>query len=164
MHHQTTVTGWTQPVPEIATFIVPAGVEFRPVREPPLKDEFDEWLARVICFALAIPPSALIREMNRATAETAQQAALAEGLGPLMAWVKGLLDRIIRRHLGWDDVEFAWVDALAPDLDKQARIHAAYVSAGIKTRNEIRAELGLPPRPGGDALAKAGFNSDEPRD
>ncbi|MGH7033808.1 MAG: hypothetical protein ACREFL_08780 [Stellaceae bacterium] len=57
-----------------------------------MKDVFDEWLARVICFAFSIPPSALVAQVNRATAETAQDTALSEGLAPLQLWVKRLIE------------------------------------------------------------------------
>jgi hypothetical protein len=161
---------------------VPGGLRYQPTREPPLKDEFDEWLARVACFAFSVPPIPFIRQMNRATADTAQEAALEEGLAPLMAWLKALIDRVIRRVLDFDDLEFAWVAETSTDLAKQAEVDTAYVAAGIKSRNEIRASLGLDPLPGGDALtvagpvqalaqvlsggpvAKAGFNPDEARD
>jgi hypothetical protein len=44
---------------------------FIPTREIELKGAFDEWLARVVCFAFSISPQAFSEAMNRATAETA---------------------------------------------------------------------------------------------
>jgi len=156
---------------------VPGGLKYQPIRDVPLKDEFDEWLARVVCFAFSIPPTAFSKQTNRATAESAQDSATAEGLQPLLVWLKSLIDRIITQVLGASDLEFAWSDRTAPDPATQATIAAAYVGAGIKTRNEVRAELGLDPIAGGDALttatpaaplpgamAKAGFDPDQPRD
>ena len=46
-------------------------------REPMLKDEYDEWLARVVCFAFSIAPSALTRQTNRATASRYRDEASA---------------------------------------------------------------------------------------
>jgi hypothetical protein len=135
---------------------VPGGLKYQPIRDVPLKDEFDEWLARVVCFAFSIPPTAFARETNRATAETALGTAIAEGLQPLLVWLKGLIDRIISQVLGCDDLEFAWSDRTAPDPQVQVTIAAAYVAAGIKTRNEVRAELGLEPIAGGDTLTRPG--------
>jgi HK97 family phage portal protein len=134
------------------TRFVPGGLKYQPMREPPLKDEFDEWLARVVCFAFSIPPTAFSTQTNRATAETAQQAALAEGLAPLQRWLKALIDRVIGQVLGWQDLEFAWADTLPADPAQQAQILTAYVAAGIKTRNEARAQLGLDPVAGGDVV------------
>ena len=45
-----------------------------------ISDDFDEWLARIVCYAFSLPPTAFTREVNRATAETTQDAALTEGL------------------------------------------------------------------------------------
>ena len=159
------------------TRFVPGGLKYQPIRDVPLKDEFDEWLARVVCFAFSVPPTAFAKGTNRATAEAAQDAATAEGLQPLLVWLKALIDRVIGQVLGCNDLEFAWTDRTAPDPQAQATIAAAYVGAGIKTRNEVRAELGLDPIAGGDALttaspaaalpaglAKAGNDSDQPRD
>jgi len=159
------------------TRFVPGGLKYQPIRDVPLKDDFDEWLARVVCFAFSLPPTAFTKQTNRATAEASQDAATAEGLQPLLSWLKGLIDRIIVDVLGCPDLEFAWADRTAPDPETQATIAAAYVAAGIKTRNEVRAELGLDPILGGDVLttatpavplpqgmAKAGYNPDQARD
>ena len=48
--------------------------------------------------------------MNRTTADTTQQAALAEGLAPLMGWVKRLCDDVIQDRMGHPDLEFAWAE------------------------------------------------------
>jgi hypothetical protein len=76
----------------------PSGTRYQPFKEAPYKDEFDEWLARIVCYAFSLPPTAFIHQINRATAETAQDAASAEGLAPLMGWVKRLADHVISRR------------------------------------------------------------------
>ena len=40
------------------TRFVPGGLKYQPIRDVPLKDEFDEWLARVVCFAFSAKRSA----------------------------------------------------------------------------------------------------------
>ncbi|HVA13448.1 MAG TPA: phage portal protein [Stellaceae bacterium] len=131
---------------------VPGGVAktFVPVREPALKDAFDEWLARVVCYAFSVPPSAFVPQVNRATAENAQDVALAEGLAPLLHWVKHLIDRVIAEEFGASDLEFAWDQDRDADPSATATIAADYVKTGIKSINEVRAELGLPPVAGGE--------------
>ncbi len=44
---------------------VPGGVAktFVQTREPDLKGPFDEWLARIICFAFSISPQALMQRL-----------------------------------------------------------------------------------------------------
>lgn len=119
------------------------GVNFHPTKTEPLKDEFDDWLARIVCYAFSLPPTPFIKEQNRATAETVQDAALQEGLAPLMQWVKSLMDRIIALHFGYADLEFTWLNEKESDPLIQAQINQIYVMSGIKTPDEVRVELGL---------------------
>src|SRR5579862_707090 len=149
-----------------------------------LKDDFDEWLARIVAFAFSISPAPFVRQMNRATAESQDAQALREGMAPLMRWLKRVVDEVLARTMGWPDLELVWRDTTEQDPQKQAEIATSLVAAGIQTRNEARAALGLSPLPDGDALTvagpvtplarlldggaeafgKAGFNPDEPRD
>jgi hypothetical protein len=126
---------------------MPTGFELRETRQPPLKDQYDEWLARVICYAFSIPPSPFVNQTNRATSETLRVQAAQEGLVPLKAWVKGVLDEIVQVCLKQPDLEFAWVGDDAVDPLQQAQTLSLLVGAGIKTREEARAELGLAPEP-----------------
>jgi hypothetical protein len=129
----------------------PSGTRYQPFKEAPYKDEFDEWLARIVCYAFSLPATAFTRQVNRATAETAQGAALAEGLAPLLGWVKRLADHVIQDLLGEPDLEWAWLDDRALDPAEQAKLLDLYVRSGIYTVNEARGALGLDPVPGGDA-------------
>ncbi len=128
----------------------PSGAKYQPFKEAPYKDEFDEWLARIVCYAFSLPATAFTRQVNRATAETAQEAALAEGLAPLMGWVKRLADDIIQQRLGQFDLEFAWADLRPAAPAEQAAILDLYVKSGIYAINEARDILGLAPVPGGE--------------
>jgi hypothetical protein len=121
--------------------------EFRLIeaRQPPLKDQYDEWLARVICYAFSVPASAFVSQVNRATSETLRLQATQEGLVPLKAWIKGALDQVIQVHLAAPDLEFVWVGDDAVDPPQQAQTLNILVGAGIKTIAEARAELGLAP-------------------
>src|SRR5207248_6986331 len=57
----------------------PSGTKYQAFKEAPYKDDFDEWLARIVCYAFSLPPTAFTPQVNRATAQTAQEAALEEG-------------------------------------------------------------------------------------
>jgi hypothetical protein len=147
---------------------MPSGFELRETRQPPLKDQYDEWLARVICYAFSIPPSPFVSQVNRATSETMRMQSAQEGLVPLKAWVKSVLDTIVQVSLNQPDLEFAWVGDDAVDPLQQARTLSLLVGAGIKTREEARADLGLAPegpaglgmRGGGVVVAKFNPNHD----
>ncbi len=133
-------------------FMGPPGAKYQPFIEAPIKDGFDEWLARVVCYAFSLPPTAFTPQVNRATAETAQETALAEGLAPLMGWVKRLMDLIVQDLMGDDDLEFAWIEKHEIDQAIQATMLIGYVKEGIYARNEARDILGMGPVDGGDDL------------
>ena len=127
---------------------MPADFRLIEARQPPLKDQYDEWLARVICYAFSVPASAFVTQVNRATSETLRMQATQEGLVPLKAWVKSALDHVIQVYLDEPDLEFVWVGDDAVDPLQQAQTLNILVGAGIKTREEARADLGLAPEGG----------------
>jgi hypothetical protein len=111
----------------------------------------DETLIRLACFALSIPPTPFIKQANRSTAQNAQQTAQEEGLYPLMGWWKDdIIDCIIQEKFGYDDIEFVFLPRPEVDLLKQAQIHQIQLNDGIRTRNEVREELGQEPFDDGD--------------
>lgn len=129
---------------------VPGGVAPIDTKAQALKDEFDEWLARVVCFAFSIPPTAFVKQQNRATAETAQDAAMQEGLQPLMQWVEDLVNTLIWRYFGYPDLCFAWQTETDTAPDVRAAINDKALRNGTRTINEVRADDGLEPVDGGD--------------
>lgn len=124
---------------------VPGGLEIRETKAPPMKDAYDEWLARVVCFAFGISPNAMIAQVNRATAEVSKTTADEEGLAPMMAWVASVMDLIVARWFGAPDLCFAWAERSNIDPLTQAQIDQIYVATGVKTTDEVRASLGLDP-------------------
>lgn len=128
----------------------PGSTKYQAFKESPLKDEFDEWLARVVCFAFSLPPTPFIRQMNRSTASNDSQRSLEEGLAPLMEWVKRLIDDVISDDLGFADLEFQWGKVREIDAEKQAEITDRKLRNGTLTINEARDIDGRDPIEGGD--------------
>jgi hypothetical protein len=110
-------------------------------KEPPLSSDLDEWLARIVCWAFSISPQALIKQMNRATAETAKEQAEEEGIAPLLNWLASLINSL-RKYFGYEDVEFAWGERRDENKLEQAQINQIYVQSGILTVDEVRESLG----------------------
>lgn len=133
--------------------VAPFGTKIEKLKEQVLKDDFDEWIARKICFALSIPPTPFIRQMNRSTAESGKESALEEGQGPVMDWTAELIGSIMQFE-GDDDLEFSFLDDKELDQAVQSTILVAQVGAGLMTRNEARDVLGLDPskEPAADEL------------
>ena len=135
---------------------MPADFRLIETRQPPLKDQYDEWLARVICYAFSVSASPFVAQVNRATSETMRLQATQEGLVPLKNWIKSALDQAIQVCMGEPSLEFVWVGDDAIDPLQQAQTLQILVSSGIKTREEARAELGL------GAEGKAGLGKYNP--
>src|ERR1700759_1299032 len=79
---------------------VPSGTRYQAFKDAPIKDEFDEWLARIVAYAFSLPPTPFVRQMNRATAGADQDRASEEGLEPLKLWTKRLIDGVIQDDQG----------------------------------------------------------------
>jgi len=124
--------------------VVPGGITPIVTRPEGLKDDMEEWLVRIVCYAFSIPPTAFTKSNNRATASTSKEQALQEGLEPIKDWTLAFVNRIIARFFG-PDVEMHWIEEqeIAP-LD-QATVLSTYVLAKVMTPDEAREKIGLPP-------------------
>lgn len=128
----------------------PFGTKYQAFKEAPLKNDFDEWLARIVTYAFNLPPTPFIRQMNRSTAHSDSERGAEEGLMPIKLWIKRLLDSIIANVLGHPELEFIWADKTEVDLEQQAKVDDFYIKNGSTTINEVRDRRGLLPIDGGD--------------
>jgi hypothetical protein len=129
---------------------VPSGTKYQSFKDSPIKDDFDEWLARIVANAFSLPPTPYVRQMNRSTAGADKDRGLEEGLEPIKRWAKRLIDGVIQDDLGCPDLEFAWNDAVAVDPMQQAQIDDLSLRNGTATIDEVRARRGLAPLPNGE--------------
>jgi hypothetical protein len=141
------------------TKFMPADFKLIEARQPPLKDMYDEWLARIICYAFSVPASPFVSQVNRATSETLRMQATQEGLVPLKNWIKTALDRLIQECMDEPGLEFVWVGDDAGDPLQRVQTLELLVGAGIKTREEARADLGPGPVGGGAAADRTPPNA-----
>lgn len=118
---------------------------FHETKQPPLKDMFDEWLARIVCYCFSIDVTPFVAQVNRSVAETNREQSLAEGRAPIEQWVKSLVDMTLAKFFGWADLEFVWQEGEIIDPIKRAERHKIYVDAKVLHPDEVRAELGKPP-------------------
>jgi hypothetical protein len=129
---------------------VPDGTRYQPFKEAPLKDEFDEWLYRIVCFAFSLPPSAFVKQMNRSTAAEAADTGKEEGIQSRKLWWKRLADQIIQDDFGATDLEWGWCDDVEIDPLKQAQIDEINLKNGTTFINEVRDARGLEGVTGGE--------------
>ena len=112
-------------------------------KEPTHKVDFDEWLARIICYAFSVPPQWATKVMNRATADNQSEQAEDEGLEPTKEWVKDLVDAIIAEEFSSPDLELAWLDEDEVVPKGLEAVLEGRVKLGAVTLNEMRDALGL---------------------
>ena len=111
--------------------------------EATLKAAFDEWLIRIMCFNFGVAPTPFINQVNRATAFTAQEEARDEGLGPVLMYLKNVMDTIITQALKLDGVEFKWSLETDNDPQTQATIDDTMLRNGSRSIDELRQRDGL---------------------
>lgn len=130
------------------TFVPEAGtIQF--TRDPKLKDELDEWLVRVICFAFSISPQPFIKMMNRATAETSVEQATAEGSLPVAMWLEDVINDIVRLYFGYNDIEFSFQSEKDANPVEQTKIQDLKLRNGSLSLDEAREDDGRDPLPNG---------------
>ncbi len=135
-------------------YFVPDGTKPYQIKESPLKDEFDDWLARVVCFAFSVSPQGIVQMQNRATAQVGASESAKDGLEPLKLWMADFVNECIIKGWGYDDLEFAWVEEEAVDPLVQAQVNQIYINSRVLTPNEVRADLGRDPIEGADEMAQ----------
>lgn len=122
---------------------LPAASDYKEVKQPPLKDMFDEWLARVVCYAFSVEVTPFVAQVNRSVAESAQKQAATDGLIPVQRWVKNFVDIMILKTMGVDDLEFAWEEEEEVDAKTQAEIDQIYLNCNVVSVEEVRDRLGM---------------------
>jgi len=110
-----------------------------------LKNDFDEWLIRIICYAFSVSPLPFIKMMNRATSQSANDTAKEQGLMPLLAFLKTIMDRIITDGMRIDDLEFSWNVTQQVDATAQLAIDTFDLTHGVIDINHLRERRGLEP-------------------
>ncbi len=126
----------------------PFGAKYQSFKDAPLKDDYDEWLARIVCFCFSLPPTAFVHQVNRATANSEQDRARDEGIEPLLKWVARLMSGVIQEDLGHQDLEFAWDLATKPDQEA-AEVYDLWLAKGVATIDEVRDQFNRDPLPNG---------------
>lgn len=128
---------------------------FHETKQPPLKDLYDEWLARVVCYAFSIEATPFVAQVNRAVADTNREQSTSEGLVPLKKWFKNLIDGMIETYMEQPDYEFEWEEEKEINKLDQSTVHKTYLDANVLEINEVRDELGLKPHDEGKLTAIA---------
>ena len=127
----------------------PNGTTWTAVKPPDLKDDFDEWLARVACFCFSTSPQPFIKAMSRGNQEAQQEVAESGGILTYLAFIKRLMNRVIQNDLGCPDLEFGWLIEKELDLLIAEQMDDLALRNGSKVIDEVRDRRGEDPYPDG---------------
>jgi hypothetical protein len=131
---------------------VPGDAKFVQTKDPMIKDDRDDWLARICCYAFSVAPNALTKMMNRASAQQIQQSAIEEGKLPMLGQLAELKTYLAHQYFGPDfaDIEYAYNTDQQSDPAVQSKINDTNIRNGSRSINEVRDDDGLDPVPGGE--------------
>jgi hypothetical protein len=115
-----------------------------------LFNKFDEWLARICCFAYGVSPMPFISMTNRAVAQEMGDIEAEGGVASLKLFIERLINRVIDDDLAMPHLRFNWVTDRARLQAKRVSKNVEYAKIGALQIDEIRAEegkkpFGLPP-------------------
>lgn len=126
---------------------LPSGFVWNAIGAPPLQDVFDEWLARIICFTFSTAPTPFMKQqgMGHGSASSEHDAAEAAGLQNIMAYVRRIMNRILREDFSRPDLEFSWVEDREFDPAVKAEIEDKRLRNGSLTLDQLRDRNGEDP-------------------
>jgi SPP1 gp7 family putative phage head morphogenesis protein len=106
--------------------------------------KFDEWLARVMCARFGVSPTPYVAQVNRAQAQTMEEASKEESLVPITQHFKVLFDTIIQRQMGASNLQFIWTETQHYKL-QDAQLDDLLLKSGVITLDNVRRNKGLEP-------------------
>lgn len=117
------------------------------LRGKELYELFDEWMARLFCYQMGEPPTALVKAVNRASAQQMDDTREESGEKPFLNWIRTKINRMIQNplYLGWEDIECSPMPDPEVDALKQAQVDQINVPLGITTVDEARIRDGKAP-------------------
>lgn len=124
---------------------IPFGTEYTPARPFEFSKDEHEAIVSMIWAYMAVPKHIIVSQVNRATSESQGDEATDTGLVPLLRFLDAKLSEITAEIAG-PDVVFRFQTGQTADKLKDAQTSAVYISAGVMDSDEVRTNMGLPPR------------------
>ncbi len=129
---------------------IPGGIKPVDTKEKALMDaSVQEWLVRVMCFALGLNPMPFVKMMNKGQEKTHHDESKEEGLRPWLEWVANFVNVLIALKWGRRDVVFRWAEEDDTDPKTMAEIDQILISTGMYLPDERRVARGDAPMDAG---------------
>jgi HK97 family phage portal protein len=132
-------------------------VEFVPFQLKPVDMQILEqqkWFSKLVwaCFGVTASELGFTEDSNRATEIVQGKVFRRKTVRPLLSLLAYHINSQLMPEFGYDDLEFRFKDYdIAEDLERH-KLYEIQLRNNIRTINEIREDLGLDPKEGGDDL------------
>lgn len=126
---------------------LPFGTSYIPTKPYQYTKDEEEAIISSICAHMGVSRSLFVAQVNKATAENDRNISEDVGLKPLMQFIRDWINDVIQNDLGMKDIGFNWVQSTAGSEYENAQALSLYVTSGIMTVDEVRAEKGMDPLP-----------------
>lgn len=122
-------------------------VQYVPTKQELLKTDIYDEMIRFAAYEFSVSVTALMKPMNRASADNNQEQAEEEGLMPDLEWLAPIMNKIIQDPLYFNLPGYMFTFGPRRDVDpvKQMQVDTGYAAHAILTVDEIREELGKEP-------------------
>jgi HK97 family phage portal protein len=134
-------------VPILSSEAKPEVLRFAGGTDADLRLAWQQFLITMIANAFDLPPMLLgqTQTVNKAAAGEYANEAFQSAVIPLAKLIAEHITRdVIAKRLGWNDLRFVWSDLESRDEQVEVDIQTKLFTAGIITRDEVRAMRGLP--------------------
>ena len=116
-----------------------------------LEGQKESWKQVMSNFGVSSEDLGIFESSNRATAGTAVETGRRKAIRPILSKVEEILNEQLLPDLGAVNVRFKFVLDDPVEERMKAELNEIYLRAGIKSVNEVRLEMGLPPVEWGDS-------------
>lgn len=115
-----------------------------------MESQLNSWKQVMSNFQVSPIDIGLTEDNSRATAGTSAEMGRRKSIRPLLKKIEGLINSQLLPELLAFNVKYSFVLDDPVEERMRADLNAVYLNAGLKSINEIRIEMGLPPVSWGD--------------
>lgn len=128
---------------------LPGGSEYKEAKKPEdmAFEKFELWLLQQTCAVFDVPPQdiGITYQVNKATSESQTDLSRERGLLPLGNFIKEFFDVIIQEFLGFEQLQFEWININPVDRKEEIEIAEKEIKLGVLSGDEYRIAHGQDP-------------------
>jgi len=114
------------------------------------ESQLSNWKYVISMFNMTPVDLGITEDINKSTAATQAEMGRRKGIRPLMKKIEQLINDQLMPELGVQHVKFAYIIDDPTEERQMAELNEIYLRNNLKTVNEIRLDMGMPPVPWGD--------------